>query len=344
MAEFLAYHFAMNRSRSGRAVALVAVLVLGLEVVGTQTQPAPDVAGVWRLVSTSVPPNTAPKLTVTGPSPNGMLKIERGYATELVTDVHRVDLPPLGAESEAKRVGNTIVLVLPGQISRGAAPSTPNREEVWSVNDANELTIDVTDRFGNGPPARSRLTYRRESPSARPGENLVANPDASRGRADWTFFGDANVEGRDGDPCFVIRNHGTIDQTVFLPDGAAGRYLVAIGSGASERVDATITGKPYLYGMIQIASGRIVGAIQGQKLRGESPVANTWVTMSGVFLLPDGAVRIGFQLRQAENRNFPQNGSAARFDDLGLYLFPSEAEARGFVNRWKGRAGSQSHD
>jgi len=322
------------------AIAVGLAVALGLDVLGSQTQSAPDVAGVWRLVSTSVPPNTAPKLTVTGPSPNGMLRIERGYATELVTDVHRVDLPPLGAEFQAKRVGNTIVLVLPGQVSRGAAPSTPNREEAWSVNDANELTIDVTDRFGNGPPARSRLTYRRVRPSARSGENLVANPDASQGRADWTFFGDANVDRCDGDPCFVIRNHSSIDQTVFLPDEAAGRYLVAIGSGASERVDATITGKPYLSPLIQNASGRIVGAIQAQKLRGESPVANTWVTMSGVFRLPDGAVRIGFGLRQAENRNFPQNGSAARFDDLGLYLFPSEAEAHAFVDRWKGRAGS----
>ena len=330
---------------SSAAMALGLALVLGLDVVTTQTQAAPDVAGVWRLVSTSVPPNTAPKLTVTGPGINGMLSIERAYATELVTDVHRVDLPPLGAESAAKRVGNTIVLALPGQLSRGAAPSSPDREETWSINEANELTIDVTDRFGSGPPTRARLTYKRLLPSALPGENLVANPDASRARADWTFFGDARVEACDGDPCFVIRNHGTISQTVFLPDGPAGRYLVAIGSGASERVDAAITGKPYLSPMIQLASGRIVGApLQGQKLRGESPVANVWVTMSAVFLLPDGAVRVGFGLRQAQHRDFPQNGSAARFDDVGLYVFPSEAEARGFVDRWKGRAGSHEQE
>lgn len=203
----------------------------------------------------------------------------------------------------------------------------------------------MTDRFGSGPPVRSRLTYRRVVASARPGENLVANPDASRARADWGFFGDAKVEACDGDPCFVIRNHGSISQTVLLPDGAMGQYLVAIGSGASERVEATITGKPYLYGLIGIADGsRFVGYMQGQQLRAESPVTNRWVTMSGVFQLPNGAARIAFQLNQAQARNFPQNGSAARFDDVGLYLFPSETEAREFGDRWKGRAGSRAHD
>lgn len=106
----LRYHSDMHGSRSSTAIVLGLALVLGIDMVGTQTQPASEVAGRWRLVSASAPPNTAMELTVTGPRASGLLSIERGYATELVTEMYRVDAPPAGAEFEAKRVGNTLVL------------------------------------------------------------------------------------------------------------------------------------------------------------------------------------------------------------------------------------------
>jgi len=37
-------------------------------------------------------------------------------------------------------------------------------------------------------------------------------------------------------------------------------------------------------------------------------------------------------MKQAERKGLPHNGSAARFDDVGLYLFPTEQAARSFVN------------
>jgi hypothetical protein len=36
-------------------------------------------------------------------------------------------------------------------------------------------------------------------------------------------------------------------------------------------------------------------------------------------------------LNQALRRGVPHDGSAARFDDLGLYLFPTEEEAKTFA-------------
>jgi hypothetical protein len=77
--------------------------------------------------------------------------------------------------------------------------------------------------------------------------------------------------------------------------------------------------------------------LQGQQLRAAPATANAWVTMSGVFALPQGAASVVVDLNQAERRGVPQNGSAARFDRVGLYLFASEAEARAFVGAWKGR-------
>jgi hypothetical protein len=44
-----------------------------------------------------------------------------------------------------------------------------------------------------------------------------------------------------------------------------------------------------------------------------------------------GTTRMRLFLNQAERMGVPQNGSAARFDDLGLYLLPTMAEAMRFV-------------
>ena len=170
--------------------------------------------------------------------------------------------------------------------------------------------------------------------------NLLDNPDAILSQSRWLAFGDAKIESCGGDPCFVVRSHGTFQQVVILPADAAGKYLVLIGSGSSERInsDGAITGLPYLYALVATADGRrYLAYLQGQKLRAAPAEPNVWVTMSGVFALPEGAAQVIVDLNQAERRDVPQNGSAARFDHLGLYLFGSEADARAFVETWKGR-------
>jgi hypothetical protein len=60
---------------------------------------------------------------------------------------------------------------------------------------------------------------------------------------------------------------------------------------------------------------------------------NEWGPMFGIFRVPQGSGTIRFFLNQAERRDMPQNGSAARFDDLGLYLFATEEDARAFAIR-----------
>jgi hypothetical protein len=180
---------------------------------------------------------------------------------------------------------------------------------------------------------------RQATPASAPA-NLLDNPDAILSQSRWLAFGDAKIGLCGGDPCFVVRNHGTFQQVVTLPADSVGKFLVLIGSGSSERInpDGAITGLPYLYALVEAADGRrILAYLQGQQLLGRATDANAWVTMSGVFALPEGAARVVFDLNQAERRDVPQNGSAARFDHLGLYLFASESEARAFIEHWKGR-------
>jgi hypothetical protein len=62
---------------------------------------------------------------------------------------------------------------------------------------------------------------------------------------------------------------------------------------------------------------------------------NEWVTAWGIFDIPSQATGIRFFLNQAERKGVPQNGSAARFDKLGLYIFESESDARAFASEYK---------
>jgi len=168
--------------------------------------------------------------------------------------------------------------------------------------------------------------------------NLLRNPSADEGPNDWRVFGDATVEHTDdGNPRFVVRNMGYFLQDVILPPGSAGKYAVLIGRVSSERInaDGSITGLPSLYGyMMEDANpggGRILAYLQGQQMTCYSKNENEWVEAWGIFQVPARSRVIRFFLNQAERRGVPQNGSAARFDDLGLYIFATEDEANAFV-------------
>ena len=170
--------------------------------------------------------------------------------------------------------------------------------------------------------------------------NLLRNPSADFNAQDWQATGQAYVEECGaGGLCFVVRNHGSFMQDVALPEKAGGQYAVFVGRGSSERVnpDGAITGLPYLYGYMMPpkndGDGIVLAYLQGQTMLGSSPYANGWVKMWGIFKIPEGAGRIRFFLNQAERKGVPQNGSAARFDDLGLYVFPTGAAAKAFVGQ-----------
>ena len=168
--------------------------------------------------------------------------------------------------------------------------------------------------------------------------NLLQNPNADQGVALWRTNGEAGVETTsDGDSCFVVRNGGSFIQDVQLPDDAAGQYAVLVGRGSSERIEqnGVITGLPSLYGyMMQQglpSGGRILQYLQGQQMLARPNMRDVWVNMSGIFKVPENTKRIRFFLNQAERQGVPHNGSAARFDNLGLYLFATKEEAEAFL-------------
>lgn len=173
--------------------------------------------------------------------------------------------------------------------------------------------------------------------------NLLKNPRVDDGANLWRAYGDARIEQTaDGNWRFVVRNKGHFAQDVELPDDPVGKYALLIGRAASERInpDGAITGLPYIYGYIMRKSAnpngeRILSYLQSPEMLCSARKENEWVTLFGIFQVPGEARAITLFLNQAERKNVPQNGSAAWFDDLGLYLFATEAEARAFVKAYE---------
>jgi hypothetical protein len=171
-----------------------------------------------------------------------------------------------------------------------------------------------------------------------PGANMLVNGDAAGGTGGWITNGSAKTERIAGVTCFVVRSKGSFQQEVRLPPESIGMYAVVVGKGESDRVneDGSITGLPYLYGMVVAADRtRFLAYWQGQNLLGRPRKPGEWVTMSGIFNVPYGAASVSIQLRQAERKDSPQNGSAARFSDVRLVLFQTEAAARAYVEEYK---------
>lgn len=171
--------------------------------------------------------------------------------------------------------------------------------------------------------------------------NLLQNPNADQGSDFWRSFGAATVERATGNNlCFVVRNGGYFIQDVPVPDDAVGQYAVLIGRGATERInaDGAITGLPYLYGYMMeqgSANGGVVLAyLQGQQMLADTKIRDEWVDLWGIFRVPERTKRIRFFLKQALRRGVPHNGSAARFDNLGLYLFATKEDAQAFVSQY----------
>jgi hypothetical protein len=151
----------------------------------------------------------------------------------------------------------------------------------------------------------------------------------------WESQGDATIEKLNDTHCFVVRNGGSFTQIVALPDDAVGQYIVLIGRGSSERIhpDDSITDLPYLYGYI-LDNGirrqeRILTYLQG--MLGRSKYSKELVTMSGIFKVPEKGSMVRFFLNQALGQGIDRDGSAARFTDVGMYLFPTEEGAKSFV-------------
>jgi hypothetical protein len=171
--------------------------------------------------------------------------------------------------------------------------------------------------------------------------NLIKNPFADDVSNHWFFSDNTVIEEIDGNPCFVMR-YGFV-QSVEIPEDAIGKYVLLTGVVSSERinVDGSITGLPYLYGYMM--DGYNNEAFNGSSIHSylavpsslhykSAKAENKWVAIWNIYLVQKNTKYILFSLQQAERRGDPQNGSAARFDDLGLYLFSSGYEARAFVD------------
>lgn len=171
------------------------------------------------------------------------------------------------------------------------------------------------------------------------GENLLINPDGQQGIMGWRPIGIAAIESVEGDPCFSIRSGGHFYQDIAIPETSNG-YVVLVGRLATERInpDGAITGLPYLYGYLMSGSGILQEYLQGQKMLFDASEVNKWVSGWGVFPIKGPVNKIRFFLKQAERKGVPQNGSAARFDDLGLYFFNTEAEALNFLTHYEAKS------
>ena len=178
-------------------------------------------------------------------------------------------------------------------------------------------------------------------------DNVSVNDDLSKpslpeyGGPEWKLVGDAKVEKDNfGNFIFAIRNGGSFRQDIKLPQKLGGKFVLFFGRGSSERINLNglITGLPSLYGYLfdqkTKKGGKINTYLTGQKLLGKVSNSREWVLMYGVFEIPEGTVSARIFLNQAERKNLPQNGSAARFDNLGFYIFGSQM---GPV-RWLGSA------
>jgi len=171
--------------------------------------------------------------------------------------------------------------------------------------------------------------------------NLLLNPTATTDQSGWRAVGAATIEEFDGKARYVIRNRGSFYQNVLINEKDAGKYVLLVGEGSSERInlDGSITGLPYLYGYMtdkpDRRGNRIYAYLQGQQTLGRTNAKDSWVRMYGIFRIVEKTQGIDFFLNQAERKDSPQNGSAARFDNLGLYIFDSEGEAKRFVEGLK---------
>jgi hypothetical protein len=119
------------------------------------------------------------------------------------------------------------------------------------------------------------------------------------------------------------------------------RYAVVIARVSSSRKNSAgdQTGYPYLYGCwINVAdSGRFNGYLQGQQMLFRPHTADVWGIAYGLFQVPPDTGSIRLFLQQADGRS-AQNGSFARFDDVGVYILETETAAYDFVDSYKTKA------
>ncbi len=167
--------------------------------------------------------------------------------------------------------------------------------------------------------------------------NLLKNPDAGRGAPSWETKGEVSIDSGDpGNHLFVTRYSGMFWQDVPIGE-STGRYVLLVAWASSERVNPgdDQTGYPYLYGYFldRADKNKINAYLKGQQMMLSPNSADEWGLIYGIFQVPENTGSVRLFLQQADGRS-AQDGSAARFDEPGVFLFDSEAEALQFVNKY----------
>ena len=169
-------------------------------------------------------------------------------------------------------------------------------------------------------------------------KNLIKNPYGTQNLQFWQTKGDTFIElDEEANPYFVVRYNGVIWQEVPIRD-AEGRWALLIAWASSERINPEDdhTGLPYLYGTMisRKEKNRIHTYLQEETMLHSLRKPNEWGLIWGIFPVPEDTGAIQFFMQQADGRS-AQNGSAARFDEPGIFLFDSKEEAMDFVKRYQ---------
>ncbi len=171
-------------------------------------------------------------------------------------------------------------------------------------------------------------------------KNYAKNPNATQGDKEWKTKGEITIEERGpGDPCFAIRRAGMLWQDFPIPP-SEGKTILLVARVMPEKVgtDNLRGGLPHLNAYLMSAKeeGRIHHEMRRNEtptLVGEGQTDNLWSTAWGAAKIPAdvGSVRL-FLTETAALEGQP--ASAARFDDVGVFILNSEAEAVSFVGRY----------
>jgi WD40 repeat protein len=168
-------------------------------------------------------------------------------------------------------------------------------------------------------------------------DNFIGDNNTNRTTPVWITKGDVSYELRESDNyMFVIRYGGMFQQDVELEE-STGKYALIISWGAGERYNDNQdqTGLPYLYGYFLSRSDpeKIIEYLKGEQLLLSINSANEWGVMWGVFEIPPDTGSIRFFMHQADGTE-PQNGSAAYFDEPGIFIFDNKDDAIAFAKEY----------
>jgi hypothetical protein len=169
--------------------------------------------------------------------------------------------------------------------------------------------------------------------------NLLLNGKADSKTEHWHSV-ETTVEEFNGDKVFVVRNDGNFQQFVQLANEAIGKYALFIGRVSSQRADVNgkpTTNTPYLF-VATLVPSIVIG--EGQMMLDDAKGENDWHTIYAIHQLPkedfSGFLKCSLHQRNSrKGENVPNEGSAVRFDNLGLYLFDSEEDALKFAKTYK---------